>query len=291
MIKEDEMELLQLEYFLVAAKYQHITKAAESLHVAQPALSQSIKRLENELGVKLFDRKGRNICLNEMGAFLNIELLPIIDSLHNIKKDLSAASGILNNTIKLNILSASELITDIIILYKEANPNVNFRISQNVETTDWDIRISTISQRSSKVNHDIMMKEEILLAVPLTSKFSKNNSLELISVKDSSFISLGNSKPFRSICDNYCFSQGFSPNVVFESDNPSTVRNLIGAGLGIGFWPAYSWGKLKSDKVKLIHISKPNCNREIVISRQNKKANLDLQNDFYEFVLKYLKTI
>ena len=57
------MELLQLRYFLVAAKYQHMTKAAEVLQIAQPALSQSIKRLEQELGVSLFEREKRTIRL------------------------------------------------------------------------------------------------------------------------------------------------------------------------------------------------------------------------------------
>ena len=64
------MELLQLRYFLVAAKYEHMTKAAEVLRIAQPALSQSIKRLEQELGVPLFDREKRNFGLNDAGRFL-----------------------------------------------------------------------------------------------------------------------------------------------------------------------------------------------------------------------------
>ena len=64
------MELLQLRYFLVAAQYQHMTKAAEHLQIAQPALSQAIHRLEAELGVPLFERKNRSIELNEEGKFL-----------------------------------------------------------------------------------------------------------------------------------------------------------------------------------------------------------------------------
>ena len=61
------MELLQLRYFLVAAQYQHMTKAAEHLQIAQPALSQAIHRLEAELGVPLFERKNRSIELNDEG--------------------------------------------------------------------------------------------------------------------------------------------------------------------------------------------------------------------------------
>ena len=57
------MELLQLEYFYAVAQNQHMTRTAEQLHIAQPSLTQSIRRLEKELGVPLFYRSGRNIAL------------------------------------------------------------------------------------------------------------------------------------------------------------------------------------------------------------------------------------
>ena len=61
------MELLQLKYFLTVARLEHMTRAADELGIAQPPLSQTIARLEEELGVPLFDRLGRNIHLNHFG--------------------------------------------------------------------------------------------------------------------------------------------------------------------------------------------------------------------------------
>ena len=61
------MELLQFRYFLEAARYENLTRAADELHIAQPALSQSIMRLENELGVTLFEKVGRGVTLTKAG--------------------------------------------------------------------------------------------------------------------------------------------------------------------------------------------------------------------------------
>ena len=82
------MEIQQFRYFLAAARYENLTKAAEDLHIAQPALSQSIKRLETELGVSLFDRKNHRIELNEQGKLLKKRLIPILESIDNLKDEL-----------------------------------------------------------------------------------------------------------------------------------------------------------------------------------------------------------
>lgn len=75
------MELTQLRYFMEVAESQHMTRSAEKLHVAQPALSRTIKRLEEELSVPLFAARGRNIVLTEYGRYLKEKLAPALSSL------------------------------------------------------------------------------------------------------------------------------------------------------------------------------------------------------------------
>lgn len=78
------MEIQQLRYFLVAARYQHVTKAAEEIHIAQPALSQIIKRLESEVGTSLFEKNGRNITLTPEGKILQEEALKILKTIDEL---------------------------------------------------------------------------------------------------------------------------------------------------------------------------------------------------------------
>ena len=78
------MELKQLRQFMVAARYEHFTRAAEVLQIAQPALTQSIRKLERELGVTLFHQEGRNVSLNSSGRLLQERLQPILSALDNL---------------------------------------------------------------------------------------------------------------------------------------------------------------------------------------------------------------
>ena len=100
------MELQQLRYFSVAATQLHITRAAEILHIAQPALTQSIKRLEDELGVKLFIRNGRNIILSDTGKLFLKKLTPILHQIDMLKDEVREAEGVFRRTIHVNILGA-----------------------------------------------------------------------------------------------------------------------------------------------------------------------------------------
>lgn len=279
------MELLQLKYFLAAAEHQHMTRAAKVLNIAQPALSQSIRRLEGELGVSLFIRSGRGIRLSPEGTLLAEKLRPVMKILDEIPQDMEAAAHIASRTIRLNILSASEIVTDMLIRYKETHPEVIFQLSQDVREEHWDIRISTVVPDKRAQTPAAVLREEILLAVPLDSPYAEREEISLPMAADAPFISLDREKPFSVLTSRFCADCGFKPNVVFESDNPATVRDLIGAGTGVAFWPAYSWGKHRSSRVKLLHITEPVCTREIYIEQKKEKSPSAYKEDFYRFML------
>ncbi len=288
------MELTQLKYFLEVAKTEHVTHSAENLHVAQPALTQAIHRLENELEIPLFVSKGRNISLTPYGKYFYENLKPIMKMLDELPTKLKEMAKSENTTIHLNVLAASSLVTEAIIEYQKIDSELHIQIHQN-ETTDFDdIKITTeISCKQKSSDSIFICSEKIFLAVPNTQEFDDCKSISFSKIKtlckEWGFISLSGSKQLRSICDKYCLNAGIIPNTIFESDNPAAVKNMIAANIGIGFWPEFSWGKLDSSKVKLLQITNPDCKRDILITcNKNKAENSHLEN-FYNFLTGYFK--
>ena len=295
------MELLQLRYFLTAAEFQHMTKAAEHLQIAQPALSQAIHRLETELGVTLFERKNRSIELNEAGRLLQKRLIPIIGALDCIPSELKADQYLTNHTIHLKLLAASSLITNRIIAYRSLRPDVNFQLYQS-DTHDgqFDLCVSAIR---SDVEHEeypgciIMLEEDLYLAVPTRSPYGDKKSIKLSDTRNAGYICLAGSRPIRQICNSYFSEAGFSPNVIFESDTTESVRNLIAAGLGIGFWPQYSWGPLEGEwgptspasPVKLLPIKDQVCRRQIILFCSPRGKENPIVMDFCNFLIQNSK--
>lgn len=292
------MELTQLRYFLEVAKTQHVTKSAETLHVAQPALTQAIHRLENELEIPLFSSKGRNIVLTPYGKYFYEKLEPLLKSLSELPENLREMAKTENATIHLNVLAASSLVTEAIIEYQKIDDALHIQIHQNEKNDMDDIRVTTeISARTheNKTSDDsnFICTEKIFLAVPNIQEFQEKKEITFEGIKSIGqkwgFVSLLGSKHLRSICDKYCADAGIKPNIIFESDNPASVKNMIAANIGIGFWPEFSWGALDTSRVRLLKITKPDCKRDILITcKKNKAENSHVEN-FYKFLTGYFK--
>ncbi len=288
------MEITQLKYFYVLAQNQHVTRTAEQLHIAQPSLTQSIRRLEKELDVKLFKNSGRNIVLTDCGKYLQRKIEPLLKAFDEIPEEIRTLTGDRQRTIKINVLAASTLITESIINYQKKHPEVRFQIVQNTETEDADITIFTrdFFQRplATRDNYYIF-SEEIFLAVPSTSHYAAKKSISLNELASKNFISLAGTKGLRSICDRFCIQAGFKPNIIFESDNVSAVKNLIGAGIGVGFWPQHTWESHEGSDISLLSISDPKFQRDIIIQLHHDSESHDESYRYFEYLVHFFEQL
>ncbi len=285
------MEFTKLRYFYTVAKLGHVTRAAEEIHIAQPALTKTIKQLEEELGVPLFYKRGRNIRLTPFGVYLQGRIQPILAQVDALPSELAALKQERQYTVKLNVLAASSTVTEAVVTYKKRNPAAIFQLIRNEAEPDCDVSVTTDLTDDSVLPPILSthaMEEKIYLAVPKNSRYASKSALRLAEVKEEGFVHLAGSRTFSALCDRFCMQAGFKPNIAFESDSLIAVKNIISANAGVGFWPAYSWGKL-SHGLLLLPILEQDCKRVLTVSLHESPYPSATSKDFYKFLVKFLE--
>lgn len=261
----------ELEYFLKTAELESITKAAEALHLTQPSLSRSISSLETDLGVKLFDRVGRNVSLNHYGQIVRTYADRIIIQLKAMENELNDATAKETRTISITMSSASAVLPILISQFNQTSYDTNFEVKQHTATPDFNNFTTDFNFFSTKApidnDHTVtLLKEELLLAIPSSFPQAKQKSVNLADFSNHGFITLQKGKDLRSISDHYCEQAGFIPSIFLESDSPFTIREFINAGIGVAFVPEISWYQVCGPNIALMPIHSPKCHRYIHLS-------------------------
>ena len=290
------MELTHIRYFLVVARTQHVTQSAKNLCIVQPALTHAIHKLEDELGVKLFKNQGRNIVLTECGEYFCKKIKPLYEDIEALPEQLRSMATEDSATVNLNVLAASTFVTNAVILYKKMDSDMRFNLIQNEETTLYDICVRTYASHKTAVKNYAAQEGEtfvcsvnIYLGVPNTAQYKKRDSISLHELSGTNFIGLYGSKQLRNICNEFCERVGFKTHITFESDNALAVKDAIASGIGVGFWPEFSWGRVNNRKIRLLKITDADFKRDIEITlRKNKQDNARAER-FYKFLVGLLK--
>ena len=284
------MELLQLKYFLAVAESEHMTNTAKQLHIAQPALTQSIHRLEQELGVSLFERAGRGIRLSPAGAYVRDRVKPAMETLEDVARDVQLFQQGEQGVVRVGVHAASGVAIDGIAAYSELNPHVSFDVTQDERERHRDVIVTTITPRGSSTVENAVEKtpfsERIGIVVPASSALGDTASLA--DFANERFIALAGSRRFREVCDTFCARRAFTPHIAFESDNPLVGKKMIGLGLGVGFWPDHSWGDLDPKSCRLVHLQEPEFTRDVIVAKTSRCTPDSEAQRFYDFLLDYV---
>lgn len=236
------MELLQLQYFQTVARLEHMTKAAEELRVAQPALSKTISRLEKDLGVPLFDRQGRQIRLNSFGKAFLKKAETALKALEEGRREVADLAGMERGSIYL-VTSTLERLSEPLAAFRSQYPEVNFRITQAsmeemgavLAKGDVDFSFTAIPIEQLGIRQLDIVGEEVFLGVPPGHPLAGRKSVSLSETAEEPFICYKEGYPFRKMNDEFCRLAGISRHVVCEVDEPASIASLVSAGLGIAF--------------------------------------------------------
>lgn len=286
------MDLLQLKYFQTVARTEHMTKAAQELHISQPALSVTIGRLEEELGVPLFDRIGRQIFLNVFGKAFLKRVDTALGELEVGKQEIADLAGLERGSVSLattTLTRLSELLAPFLSIY----PHISFRITQAsteelkvqlLEKGEIDFCLTSSAINQLGICSLPLMTEEIVLAVPSTHRLKDSHRIHLSEVANDPFICLKPGYSFRKITDDFCRKAGFIPNIVCEGDEPAAISGLVRAGLGVAFLPISA--KKELPPLTLLHIEEPVCQWTPHVAWKEKHYLSLAAQTFREFVVK-----
>ena len=244
------MELRHLHYFITVAEELHFSRAAERLHISQPPLSQQIRGLEDELGVKLFERTKRQVHLTEAGkVFLERSYLVLAQLEQAISVTQQIGRGEVGQLAIGFVDSATyTVLPDILRVFREQFPAVELRLHemttaqqiQALHHKQVDIGIVRSAISESGLSVECFLQESLVLALPETHPFSAQTQLSLSTLADELFILFpARMGPvFYEQIIHSCQQAGFRPKVAQEAVQMQTIIGLVAAGLGIAIVPA-----------------------------------------------------
>jgi DNA-binding transcriptional LysR family regulator len=265
------MNFLQLKYFQAVAEYEHMTKAAQALNVSQPALSNTISRLEKQIGVPLFERQGRQIKLSAYGKTYLHRVNQAFYQLEKGQREVEEMAGPDKGLISFATTFPSVLpflLKEFLEIYPDAKFIQNQAFSEKdiikqLEKQEINICISTFPIIHGDIEWLPLVEEEIFLSVPPEHPLAERESIQLLEVANEPFISISQDYYFRELTDNFCREAGFKPNIVYEIAEASIIQNLVELNLGVTFTPLFyadKFNKLRSVQLK---IEKPVCKRTV----------------------------
>ena len=236
------MELLQIRYFIKIAESGNMTKAAEELFISQSSLSRTIARLESDLGVKLFDRIGRQIYLNDFGRVFLARAKQVFLQLEEAQREIQDLQGNGTHTIHVGITIPGILtffLDRYVILQNQFKLSQLFLQRNQAMTylTDSivDYVISADRIESDRIQWTHLLNDSILALLPEQHPLSKYEVLSLSQLVGEPIVSTPHGYGIRPLMED-CFSTvGASPNIVFEESDPSLIFKLVRNNVGIGF--------------------------------------------------------
>jgi DNA-binding transcriptional LysR family regulator len=285
-----QMDLRQFEIFVEVARKLNFTRAARALHIAQPAISQAIAKLEGELGVMLFDRSGREVRLTEAG----LRLLPLAErvlaDVDVAAREMAKLRGRAQGRISVGVTPtvATHLLPRVLAAYRADRPEIEVILREGgtgalmtmIERGAVDFGIIVLPTDRPTIVTEPLFTEPLLLAVAVGSAIAREatpsplahgvamQAVPLRVAAEEPFILYRASYHLRAATIAGCRAAGFEPRVALEGGEMETVLQMVAAGLGVSLVPQLAFEGAPRPGVVALTVSDPPLTRTLAVAHR-----------------------
>ena len=277
------MTLTELKYIVAVAREHHFGRAAEACFVSQPTLSVAIRKLEDELGVVLFERGGSEITVTDIGQRIVTQAQKVLEEAAIIKEIARQGEDPLAGPLRVGIIYtiAPYLLPRLVPTQVEQTPQMPLVLQENYTTRllellrqgELDCAIVALPIPDTGLVVEPLYDEPFFVAVPVQHPWAKRNRIAAEELKDETMLLLGTGHCFRDqvleVCPEFARYSASSEGIQrsFEGSSLETIRHMVAAGIGITVMPASSLDVTRPEDrlLRYIPFEKPAPDRRVVL--------------------------
>mgnify|MGYP001463371530 FL=1 len=283
------MTITQLKYTLAVAEYGNFTTASEKCFVTQPTLSMQVQKLEEELGVTIFNRSTKPLQVTDVGEKVLFQARKIVEESSRMNDVISEEKGIIGGTLKVGIIPtvSSTLLPLFLNIFIKKHKNVELKIeeyntdtlSKKLEDNTIDCAIAATPLNNSKIIEKPIYYEPFVAYVPEHHFLSGNKSLELDDLSNSDLLILKDGHCFRNQVLNLCSIDDLNKQYELKSGSFETLINLSNNGPWMTIIPYLHSNNLSSNNIQnIIPFVDPTPAREISMIYSKSQLKLPVIN-------------
>ena len=284
------MDVEKLRYFRIVAQEQHITRAAQKINITQPSLSSIISNMENELGVKLFDRVGRQIVLNKYGKVFYEGIDAMLDTYDStIAKvealkvdnvgDIKIAVTGLNFPKKLLSAFAREF-PQLRIIMKLIRTD---EILSTLKHANSGIVLSAVNCIDENIHSELLYEEDMYLVVSENHPYANREEISIRSLRNERWAMTPVDTAFRTKMDEIFKQAGYKPNICIEAYTEQNIQMIIETQAVTMVSRSDRKTLPEREHLRFIKLSDDYCRRGIYMLSRSDIPLTENEQSFYEF--------
>lgn len=295
------MTLNELKYVIAVAKEKHFRKASETCFVSQPTLSVAIKKLEEELGVTLFERRKQDVLITPVGKKIVEIAEEILERSQDIKQIAKESQGDLTSELRIGAIYtiAPYLLPKVIPVFQQLAPDVPIIIEENythvladkLQAGELDLVILSLPFSETNIETHSLYEEDFVAILPNKHKLAQTDKpINLQKIEDESFLLLGAGHCFRDqvlesfpklVHMNY---QSSRLQKTFEGSSLETIRYMVSSGAGISVFPASSLNERDNELFTVRPLKNPVPKRTVALAWRKTFSKLKILELFKQAI-------